>query len=137
MIVHVITRKGEGYEPARAVYVVHQLHQVNPQTNPETGLPFQPSPRAPRGPTCSPRRCSRSATSGRTWSGSPPRCSTRWGLHKFAQQYPDRIYDVGIAEQHAATCAAGLAFVGLHPVVAVYATFLNRAFDQVLMGLAL
>ena len=59
------------------------------------------------------------------------------GLHKFAQQYPDRIYDVGIAEQHAATCAAGLAFGGLHPVVAVYATFLNRAFDQVLMDCAL
>jgi 1-deoxy-D-xylulose-5-phosphate synthase len=59
------------------------------------------------------------------------------GLHKFAAQYPDRTFDVGIAEQHAATSAAGLALGGLHPVVAVYATFLNRAFDQVLMDVAL
>jgi 1-deoxy-D-xylulose-5-phosphate synthase len=134
VIVHVITRKGEGYEPARAD-VVHQLHQVNPQTNPETGLPFQ--------------------VKGTSWTdvfaeemlkignerpdvvGITAAMLIPVGLHKFAQQYPDRIYDVGIAEQHAATCAAGLAFGGLHPVVAVYATFLNRAFDQVLMDCAL
>ena len=134
VIVHVLTRKGEGYEPARADEV-HQLHQVNPQTNPETGLPFQ--------------------VKGTSWTdvfaeemlkigndrpdvvGITAAMLIPVGLHKFAQQYPDRIYDVGIAEQHAATCAAGLAFGGLHPVVAVYATFLNRAFDQVLMDCAL
>ncbi|MEU6414584.1 1-deoxy-D-xylulose-5-phosphate synthase [Microbispora sp. NPDC046933] len=59
------------------------------------------------------------------------------GLAAFAEAYPDRIYDVGIAEQHALTSAAGLALGGLHPVVAVYATFLNRAFDQLLMDVAL
>jgi 1-deoxy-D-xylulose-5-phosphate synthase len=59
------------------------------------------------------------------------------GLHLFAAKYPERTFDVGIAEQHAATSAAGLAMGGLHPVVAVYATFLNRAFDQVLMDVAL
>ena len=59
------------------------------------------------------------------------------GLNRFADAYPDRIYDVGIAEQHALTSAAGLALGGLHPVVAVYATFLNRAFDQLLMDVAL
>lgn len=59
------------------------------------------------------------------------------GLHKFAERFPDRVHDVGIAEQHAATSAAGLAFGGLHPVVAIYATFINRAFDQVLMDVAL
>jgi 1-deoxy-D-xylulose-5-phosphate synthase len=59
------------------------------------------------------------------------------GLHKFAERFPSRVLDVGIAEQHAVTSAAGLAFGGLHPVVAVYATFLNRAFDQVLMDVAL
>ncbi|GAA3973468.1 1-deoxy-D-xylulose-5-phosphate synthase [Thermobifida alba] len=59
------------------------------------------------------------------------------GLAAFAEAYPDRVFDVGIAEQHAATCAAGLAMGGLHPVVAVYATFLNRCFDQVLMDVAL
>jgi 1-deoxy-D-xylulose-5-phosphate synthase len=134
VIVHVLTRKGEGYEPARADEV-HQLHQVNPQTNPETGLPFQ--------------------VKGTSWTdvfaeemlkigndrpdvvGITAAMLIPVGLHKFAQQYPERIYDVGIAEQHAATCAAGLAFGGLHPVVAVYATFLNRAFDQVLMDCAL
>ena len=59
------------------------------------------------------------------------------GLDRFAAAYPDRTFDVGIAEQHAVTRAAGLAMGGLHPVVAIYATFLNRAFDQVLMDVAL
>jgi len=59
------------------------------------------------------------------------------GIAKLARKYPDRVYDVGIAEQHAATSAAGLALGGLHPVVAVYATFLNRAFDQVLLDVAM
>src|SRR5581483_11411399 len=59
------------------------------------------------------------------------------GLHRFATRFPDRVFDVGIAEQHAVTTAAGLAMGGLHPVVCVYATFLNRAFDQVLMDVAL
>jgi 1-deoxy-D-xylulose-5-phosphate synthase len=59
------------------------------------------------------------------------------GLHKFAERFPERVHDVGIAEQHAVTSAAGLAFGGLHPVVAVYATFMNRAFDQTLMDVAL
>jgi 1-deoxy-D-xylulose-5-phosphate synthase len=59
------------------------------------------------------------------------------GLVPFAAEFPDRVFDVGIAEQHAATMAAGMAFAGLHPVVAVYATFLNRAFDQVLMDTGL
>ena len=59
------------------------------------------------------------------------------GLQPLASKYPDRVFDVGIAEQHAVTSAAGLAFGGLHPVVALYATFINRAFDQVLMDVAL
>jgi 1-deoxy-D-xylulose-5-phosphate synthase len=59
------------------------------------------------------------------------------GLHEFAERFPERTIDVGIAEQHAFTCAAGLAMAGLHPVVAVYATFANRAIDQLLMDVAL
>ncbi|MFT3860941.1 transketolase C-terminal domain-containing protein [Micropruina sp.] len=59
------------------------------------------------------------------------------GLTRFAQHFPERTFDVGIAEQHALTSAAGLARTGLHPVVAIYATFLNRAFDQLLMDVAL
>jgi 1-deoxy-D-xylulose-5-phosphate synthase len=58
------------------------------------------------------------------------------GLEEFARRFPDRVFDVGIAEQHAFTMAAGLAYAGLHPVVCVYATFLNRAFDQLLMDCA-
>ncbi|HEX8487431.1 MAG TPA: 1-deoxy-D-xylulose-5-phosphate synthase [Propionibacteriaceae bacterium] len=59
------------------------------------------------------------------------------GLHRFGEAFPDRFFDVGIAEQHAVTSAAGMAMAGLHPVVAVYATFLNRAFDQVLLDVAM
>jgi 1-deoxy-D-xylulose-5-phosphate synthase len=59
------------------------------------------------------------------------------GLAQFAAAFPDRVYDVGIAEQHALTSAAGLAMAGMHPVVAIYSTFLNRAFDQALMDVAL
>ncbi|MDU0327941.1 MULTISPECIES: 1-deoxy-D-xylulose-5-phosphate synthase [Microbacterium] len=59
------------------------------------------------------------------------------GLQQFAERFPERVYDVGIAEQHAVASAAGLAFGGLHPVVAIYATFMNRAFDQVMMDVAL
>ena len=59
------------------------------------------------------------------------------GLHAFAQRFPERVFDVGIAEQHAVTSAAGLAMGGLHPVVCIYATFFNRAFDQALMDVAL
>jgi 1-deoxy-D-xylulose-5-phosphate synthase len=59
------------------------------------------------------------------------------GLHPFAAEFPERAFDVGIAEQHAVTSAAGMAMAGLHPVVCVYATFLNRAFDQVLMDVGL
>jgi 1-deoxy-D-xylulose-5-phosphate synthase len=59
------------------------------------------------------------------------------GLDALAKKYPDRVFDVGIAEQHAVTAAAGMAFGGLHPVVAVYSTFMNRAFDQLVMDVAL
>ena len=73
----------------------------------------------------------------RTSSRSPRRCSARPGSSPFAEAFPDRCFDVGIAEQHALTSAAGLAAGGLHPVVAIYSTFLNRAFDQLLMDVAL
>ncbi len=133
VIVHCITEKGRGYHAAEnndedrfhAVGVIH----------PDTGLPVK--------------------TSGKDWTsvfgeemvalGRERRDLVAItaamlhpvGLAPFAKAYPDRIFDVGIAEQHAAVCAAGLATNGLHPVVAVYATFLNRAFDQVLMDVAL
>ena len=78
-----------------------------------------------------------SASSATTSSRSPPRCASRPGSARSPAASRERFFDVGIAEQHAVTSAAGLAMGGLHPVVAVYATFLNRAFDQVLMDVAL
>ncbi len=132
VLVHVITQKGFGYGPA----VENEddcLHQV----------PGAPRPGAvPGAPT-------------RTWSqvfgdelvaigqrrpdvvAITAAMLHPTGLAAFARAFPDRVYDVGIAEQHAVTSAAGLAMGGLHPVVAIYATFLNRAFDQVLMDVAL
>ena len=132
VLVHVITQKGFGYGPA----VENEddcLHQV----------PGAPRPGAvPGAPT-------------RTWSqvfgdelvaigqrrpdvvAITAAMLHPTGLAAFARAFPDRVYDVGIAEQHAVTSAAGLAMGGLHPVVAIYATFLNRAFDQMLMDVAL
>jgi 1-deoxy-D-xylulose-5-phosphate synthase len=130
VLVHVITRKGFGYQLAED-NEEDRLHQVPARPSVSAGLPK------------------------RTWSevfgeslvalgGRRPDVVAitaamlhPTGLNAFAAAYPDRVYDVGIAEQHAVTSAAGLAMGGLHPVVAIYATFLNRAFDQVLMDVAL
>ena len=133
VIVHAVTRKGYGYPPAENDQA-DQMHQSR-GFDPATGLP--------------------TATSGRTWTGvfsdellriaetrddvvaiTAAMCDPT-GLGPFARRFPDRFYDVGIAEQHAVTSAAGMATGGLHPVVAIYATFLNRAFDQVLLDVAL
>ncbi|MCU1536496.1 MAG: 1-deoxy-D-xylulose-5-phosphate synthase [Humibacillus sp.] len=133
VIVHVITQKGRGYQPA-IDDVADQFHGIG-KFNPETGLPFE--------------------VSGRIWTDEfneemvaigaerpdvvaiTAAMLIPVGLDGFAAAYPDRVFDVGIAEQHAVTMASGLAYAGLHPVVAVYATFLNRAFDQLLMDCAL
>ena len=77
------------------------------------------------------------ATATGRGGAAAPRWSGRPGLLPFAAAYPDRAFDLGIAEQHTVTSAAGLAMAGLHPVVCVYSTFLNRAFDQLLMDVAL
>ena len=132
VLVHVMTRKGFGYQLAED-NEEDCLHQV-PAAAPAGTVPGVPK---------------------RTWSevfgealvGIGARRPDVVGitaamlhptqLAPFAQAYPDRVFDVGIAEQHAVTSAAGLAMGGLHPVVAIYATFLNRAFDQVLMDVAL
>jgi len=132
VIVHVMTKKGFGYDAAER-HEADQFHSPGP-FNVETG---EEQPK------------------GRVWTdifademvalGSERKDLVAItaamlhpvGLHLFAARYPDRTFDVGIAEQHAATSAAGLAMGGLHPVVAVYSTFLNRAFDQVLMDVGL
>ena len=132
-LVHVITQKGRGYKPAYSDEA-DQWHGIG-KFNPETGLPFE--------------------VSGRIWTDEfsdemvalggerddvvaiTAAMLIPVGLDDFAKNYPERVFDVGIAEQHAVTMASGLSYGGLHPVVAVYATFLNRAFDQLLMDAAL
>jgi len=134
VIVHAITRKGEGY-PAARNNVNDQLHQVAADSDPETGQPLAPAGTSWTGVFAEEMvrvGAERADVVGVTAAMLHP-----VGLHKFAAAYPDRIFDVGIAEQHAVTSAAGMAFAGLHPVVAIYATFMNRAFDQVLMDTAL
>lgn len=134
VIVHVLTRKGYGYPPAEN-NDEDCLHQVAAGTDPLTGTPVK--------------------AEVRTWShvfadeilriggqrqdvvAITAAMLHPTGLAPFARAYPDRVFDVGIAEQHAVTSAAGLAMGGLHPVVALYSTFLNRAFDQMLTDVAL
>ncbi len=133
VVVHCRTRKGEGYAPA-AENDADRLHAVG-VVDPSTGAP--------------------TGTRVRTWTDvfgdelarigaeRPDVVAVTAamlepvGLGAFQEAFPDRTFDVGIAEQHAVTSAAGLALGGLHPVVPIYATFLNRAFDQVLMDIAL
>jgi 1-deoxy-D-xylulose-5-phosphate synthase len=133
VIVHVITEKGRGYTPAEQD-VADRFHAVG-KIHPETGLPLAPSRFgwtsvfADEIVRIGHRRPDVVAITAAMLAPV--------GLAPFAQEFPARTFDVGIAEQHAATSAAGMAFAGLHPVVALYATFLNRAFDQVLMDVAL
>ncbi|WP_433185106.1 1-deoxy-D-xylulose-5-phosphate synthase [Actinoallomurus sp. CA-150999] len=132
VIVHCITEKGRGYPLAEQAD--ERFHQVK-VIDPDTGVPLR--------------------VAGEDWTsvfaGELVRIGAErpdvvaitaamlrsTGLEPFARRHPDRVFDVGIAEQHAAASAAGLALGGLHPVVAVYATFLNRCFDQLLMDVAL
>ena len=134
VIVHAITEKGRGYEPALAD-TADQFHAVG-QIDPETGEPVG-SASKPSWTSVFSTEIVDIATENPRIVGITAAMLRPTGLHKFAEKFPSRVLDVGIAEQHAVTSAAGLAFGGLHPVVAMYATFVNRAFDQVLMDVAL
>ncbi|CAN5388208.1 1-deoxy-D-xylulose-5-phosphate synthase [soil metagenome] len=134
VIVHVITEKGHGYEPAVAD-VADQFHAVG-QIDPETGEPIEQASR-PSWTSVFADEIVTLADRNPKLVGITAAMLRPTGLHRFAEKYPDRVLDVGIAEQHAVTSAAGMAFGGLHPVIALYATFVNRAFDQVLMDVAL
>lgn len=133
VVVHAITEKGRGYKPAEED-VSDRFHAVG-KIHPETGLPVAP---ARFGWTSifaeEIRDIARvdSRVLGITAAMLMP-----VGLGPFAEEFPERVIDVGIAEQHAITMAAGLAFEGFHPVVALYATFLNRGFDQLMMDVSL
>ena len=133
VLVHVITEKGKGHKPAVAD-VAEKFHAVG-VVDPETGTPLGKSSTSwtnvfseelvALGKERKDIVAITAAMLGPT------------GLDKFQSEFPERTIDVGIAEQHAVTSAAGLAFAGLHPVIAVYSTFLNRAFDQLLLDVAL
>ncbi|MBB5956905.1 1-deoxy-D-xylulose-5-phosphate synthase [Saccharothrix tamanrassetensis] len=126
VVVHCVTRKGEGHPPAERDDA-DRLHSVSAagSAGGRTWTDVFGAEIAEIGADRSDVVCLTAAMRGPT------------GLDPFAARFPDRVFDVGIAEQHAVTSAAGLALAGLHPVVAVYATFLSRAFDQVLLDVAL
>jgi 1-deoxy-D-xylulose-5-phosphate synthase len=133
VVVHCVTRKGMGYPPAELDDTDH-LHTVG-VIDPSTGRP-----RSPGKPTWTAVFADEITAIGAARPDVV--CVTAamlhpTGLDRFAARFPDRVFDVGIAEQHAVTSAAGLAIGGLHPVVALYSTFVSRAFDQVLMDVAL
>jgi 1-deoxy-D-xylulose-5-phosphate synthase len=134
VIVHAITEKGRGYQPA-LLDVADQFHAVG-QIDPETGEPVDVAS-APSWTSVFADEIVRIADERDDIVGITAAMLRPVGLHRFAERHPDRVLDVGIAEQHAVTSAAGLAYGGLHPVVALYATFMNRAFDQLLMDVAL
>jgi 1-deoxy-D-xylulose-5-phosphate synthase len=134
VIVHAITEKGHGYEPALAD-VADQFHAVG-QIDPETGEALETASR-PSWTSVFADEIVALADRNPRLVGITAAMLRPTGLHRLAERHPGRVLDVGIAEQHAVTSAAGLAFGGLHPVVALYATFVNRAFDQVLMDVAL
>ncbi|GAA2455258.1 1-deoxy-D-xylulose-5-phosphate synthase [Streptomyces lavendulocolor] len=134
VLVHCLTQKGHGYAPALEDEAdrFHAVGAMDPLTCAPLAPAAGPSWTSVFGDALAEIGTERPDVVALTAAMLHP-----VGLTAFAERFPDRVWDVGIAEQHAAVCAAGLATGGLHPVVAVYATFLNRAFDQVLMDVAL
>ena len=134
VIVHAITQKGRGF-PLAEDDIDDQFHAVG-QIDPKTGKSLESSS-APSWTSIFSDEIVSIARGNDKVVGLTGAMLIPVGLHKFAKEFPGRVFDVGIAEQHAVASSAGLAFGGLHPVVAIYATFINRAFDQVLMDVAL
>ncbi len=132
VIVHAITRKGFGYDAAER-HEADQFHQVGP-FDPDSG---EQDPKGTIWTNAFTDEIVRIGQRRQDVVAITAAMMHPVGLHQFQARFPERTFDVGIAEQHATTSAAGLAMGGLHPVVAIYATFLNRAFDQVLMDCAL
>ncbi|MFE8957366.1 1-deoxy-D-xylulose-5-phosphate synthase [Streptomyces althioticus] len=133
VIVHVTTVKGRGYEPAERDQDEH-MHAIGARPTP--GSPPAPAARPSWTALFSETLCTLGARHDNLVAVTAAMPGPT-GLSRFQARYPDRFFDVGIAEQHAVASAAGLAMAGLHPVVALYATFLTRALDQVLMDVAL
>ena len=133
VLVHCLTEKGRGYPPA-VDDEADQFHSVS-VIDPVTGQPV--SAAAPSWTDVFSQEIVEIARERADVVGVTAAMLRPVGLDRFAEEFPERVYDVGIAEQHAVASAAGMALGGLHPVVCIYATFLNRAFDQVLMDVAL
>ncbi|GAC1402952.1 MAG: 1-deoxy-D-xylulose-5-phosphate synthase [Mycobacterium sp.] len=133
VIVHVATRKGMGYPPAEndEAEQMHSCGVIDPETGLATSVP------GPGWTSTFSEALIGYGAKRRDIVAITAAMPGPTGLTAFRQRFPDRFFDVGIAEQHAMTSAAGLAMGGLHPVVAIYSTFLNRAFDQVMMDVAL
>lgn len=134
VLVHAITQKGHGYAPA-INDEVDQFHAVG-VIDPSTGEGLNTSSSQTWTSVFS-DEVARLADHNEKLVGITAAMLVPVGLNEFARKHPDRVFDVGIAEQHAIASAAGMAYGGLHPVVAIYATFLNRGFDQLLMDVAL
>lgn len=133
-LLHVITQKGKGYEPAEDDPCTY--HGVSP-FNLKTGLVAGKKAATPTYTEVFGQwLCDMAAQDGRL-VGITPAMREGSGLVKFSEQYPQRYFDVGIAEQHAVTLAAGFACEGLKPVVAIYSTFLQRAYDQLIHDVAI
>jgi 1-deoxy-D-xylulose-5-phosphate synthase len=133
VLVHVLTTKGKGYDIA-VNNEADQMHQAKP-FDPQTGRAL--APKQPEWGSVFRDEMVRLGEERDDLVAVTAAMLYPTGLDAFADRFPDRCFDVGIAEQHAVTSAAGLALGGLHPVVAIYATFLNRAFDQLLLDVAL
>jgi 1-deoxy-D-xylulose-5-phosphate synthase len=133
VIVHAITEKGRGYTPA-IEDMAEKFHAVG-IVDPVTGKPLKAS--APSWTNAFSEEITAIGRENSKVVAITAAMLGPTGLDKFAQSFPERTIDVGIAEQHAVTSAAGLAYAGMHPVIAIYSTFLNRAFDQLLLDVAL
>ena len=133
VIVHVATQKGMGYPPAENDEA-EQMHSTG-VIDPKTGLATKIA--APGWTSVFSDALIAYAGARRDIVAITAAMPGPTGLAEFGERFPDRLFDVGIAEQHAMTSAAGLAMGGMHPVVAIYSTFLNRAFDQIMMDVAL
>ncbi|MDF1529366.1 MAG: 1-deoxy-D-xylulose-5-phosphate synthase, partial [Sedimenticola sp.] len=133
-LLHVVTQKGRGYKPAEGDPLVY--HGVTP-FDPKTG---KMDKKTASGPSYTEIfggwLCDAAAADKRLVAITPAMCAGS-GMERYAKLFPDRYYDVGIAEQHAVTFAAGLACDGVKPVVAIYSTFLQRAYDQLIHDVAL
>ena len=133
VIVHVITEKGRGYQPAETDEA-DRFHAVG-IVDPDTGKPLTQA--AKSWTSVFSQELVAIGSERQDVVAITAAMLGPTGLDAFADKFPDRTFDVGIAEQHAVTSAVGMAHAGLHPVIAVYATFLNRAIDQVIMDAAL